>query len=78
MDIEDALESVGSTYYPADVALAQKSVQETLNTFANVQQTLIGLSRDAEAQKLRESWSLRLEQLKAELEAAIAAGGADH
>lgn len=74
------MESVGSTYYPADIALAQASTQDVLDAYSAVQRALLDAqpSREHEAQKIRESWSLRLEQLKAELEAAIAAGGADH
>ena len=80
MDIEDALESVGSTYYPADIALAQTSTQDVLDAYSALQRALLDAqpSRAHEAQKIRESWSLRLEQLKAELDAAVAAGGADH
>lgn len=70
--------SVGTTYYPADISLAQKAVQDTLDAFVAVQQSLLALDREDEAQRIRESWSLRLEQLKAELDAAIEAGGADH
>ena len=70
--------SVGTTYYPADISLAQKAVQDTLDAFVAVQQSLLALDREDEAQRIRESWSLRLEQLKAELDAAIKAGGADH
>jgi len=78
MDIEDAMESVGSTYYPGDVALAQQSVRDTIGKFNALQDALTSRGREDEARRIRESWGLRLEQLKAELDAAVAAGGADH
>jgi hypothetical protein len=78
MDIEDAVESVGSTYYPGDVDSAQQSVRDTIGKFNALQDALTSRGREDEARRIRESWGLRLEQLKAELDAAVAAGGADH
>lgn len=76
MDIEDALESVGSVYYPSDIQQAIDSVNDTLQQFDAIQ-TQLG-STSVQATKMRESWGLRLEQLKQELQQGIDAGGADH
>jgi len=78
LDIEDAMESLNTTYYPADVETAQQSVKETLEHFDALQRELTARGQDEEARKLRESWGIRLEQLKAELDQAVQAGGADH
>ena len=69
------MESVGTTYYPSDIQSAIDSVNDTLLFFERCQ-TELG-STSAEATKMRESWSLRLEQLKQELSQAISAGGGE-
>ena len=75
MDIEDAIESLGTTYYPSDIQAAIDSVNSTLLQFESIQTTLGPSS--PQATKLRESWSLRLEQLKQELQQAIEKGGGE-
>lgn len=75
LDIEDAVESLGTTYYPSDIQAAIDSVNKTLLLFESIQ-THLGAS-SPEATKLRESWSLRLEQLKQELQQAIEQGGGE-
>jgi hypothetical protein len=75
LDIEDSLESVGTTYYPADIQQAIDSVNNTLLLFDSIQSELGASS--AQATKLRESWGMRLEQLKQELQQAIEQGGGE-
>lgn len=75
LDIEDALESLGTTYYPSDIQIAIESVDGTLKQFEAIQKELGPSS--PQAIKLRESWSLRLEQLKQELQQAIEKGGGE-
>jgi hypothetical protein len=62
--IEDATDSLGTTYFNEDIEEAQFCVNET---FARYEHVLSRVS-EKERNRIKESWQLRMEQLRAELE----------
>eukprot|EP00462_Mataza_sp_D1_P013076 CAMPEP_0175154896 /NCGR_PEP_ID=MMETSP0087-20121206/20647_1 /TAXON_ID=136419 /ORGANISM="Unknown Unknown, Strain D1" /LENGTH=84 /DNA_ID=CAMNT_0016441937 /DNA_START=146 /DNA_END=400 /DNA_ORIENTATION=+ len=64
LNIQDAVESINTTYYNEDAAYAKESVEALLQEYTQVQ----GLMSEEDAKKMRDSWYMKMEQLKAELE----------
>jgi len=69
------MESVGSTYYASDMEAAQESVKNTQQLYQNILKELESSGQSDTARGIRESWSLKMEQLQAELDQALHAGG---
>eukprot|EP00051_Salpingoeca_urceolata_P004352 m.64397 g.64397 ORF g.64397 m.64397 type:complete len:158 (-) comp13582_c0_seq2:420-893(-) len=65
MEIEDAADSRGTVYFDDDASDAKMLVDEVLNEYAEI---LECCSSDEERNGVRQSWGLRLEQLKGELQ----------
>jgi len=67
MDIDDAMDSIGTTYYSDDAKVAIDSVSDVFRQWEHVQALAAKDSKET-LQRIKESWSLKLEQLKGELD----------
>jgi hypothetical protein len=65
MDIDDARESIGTTYYSDDALNAQQSVDAVMKQWLHCQSLATVQSNDV-LNRLKQSWALKLEQLKGE------------
>ncbi|KAG5488549.1 hypothetical protein JIQ42_00156 [Leishmania sp. Namibia] len=73
--ITDARESVGTTYFADDMEDAETQTQDVLKRWDNLQADLEQQGAVEQLQKLRNTYELKIKQLKAELETVREAGG---
>ncbi|KAG5465450.1 hypothetical protein CUR178_00153 [Leishmania enriettii] len=73
--IEDARESVGTTYFADDMEDAETQTQDVMKRWDNLQAELEEQGAVEQLQKLRNTYELKIKQLKAELETVREAGG---
>ncbi|KAG5464712.1 hypothetical protein LSCM4_00153 [Leishmania orientalis] len=73
--ITDARESVGSTYFADDMEDAETQTQDVLKRWDNLQADLEQQGAVEQLQNLRNTYELKIKQLKAELETVREAGG---
>jgi hypothetical protein len=67
LDVEDSLESLGTTYFSEDLENARRSVDHVIREYERILDEL----NETEKRKMKESWSMRIEQLKQELQEVI-------
>eukprot|EP00041_Stephanoeca_diplocostata_P030790 m.940413 g.940413 ORF g.940413 m.940413 type:complete len:172 (+) comp23828_c0_seq3:125-640(+) len=67
LELEDCADSVGTTYFSDDLNICIECVDDVLNTYEEIMQHHTANDDTDSAKRLRESWALKLEQLKGEL-----------
>lgn len=67
MDIDDARESIGTTYYSDDALYAQQTMNNVLAQYKYCIEVAGRQNKDT-LNRLKQSWALKLEQLKGEYE----------
>jgi hypothetical protein len=74
LDIEDAAESLNSTYFDDDIESAKESVASVLNLYEKI----LSSAGEQHRNKIKQSWGLRIEQLKQELNTVIVKSSEEH